>query len=401
MFLINKSIRIAIYSGSIPSTEFIERLICGLALLGVQISLFGSITKDKVYQSSNIKIHGTKPGWRGRIKTIFRIAYLASRFPRYFKILKSELNCLPWQSRTAFTLWKRHVPVLLHLPDIFHIQWAKGLEDWIYLKKYFGVKIILSLRGAHINYSPLSNSELAASYRRSFPYIDAFHAVSYAISKEAQKYGTDSQKIRVIYSGLLPLKKTKQPWVLRNKVNRDVFKLLAVGRFQWIKGYVYLLEALHLLKIKGELVQLTFIASGKMPEEELYLIHEFKLQDSVVHIKGLPFVKVQQAMHDHNALVLPSLEEGIANVALEAMQIGIPVISTDCGGMGEAIRHGENGLLVPVRNPSAIADAIERLMQMTDLEYNEMTENARHTVENKFNLNRAALEFVTFYGQVI
>jgi colanic acid/amylovoran biosynthesis glycosyltransferase len=396
-----KSYKISIYSGTIPSTAFIERLICGLESLGIQIALFGTITKDKPDYSSNVKIYGIKSGWKGRLKTLYRIAHLALRFPGHFKILKSELNCLPWQGNEAFALWKRHVPVILHLPDIFHIQWAKGTEEWLYLKKHFGVKLIVSLRGAHINYSPLSQPELRESYRRSFPRVDAFHAVSHAIAKEAQKYGADSNKIKVIYSGLHPLITKNQRIKIRNAVNGDVLKLLVVGRFHWKKGYVDMLEALHILQSRGVLVNLTLIASGKMPEEELYLIHEFKLQDLVVHIKGLPFIEVQQAMHDHDALILPSLEEGIANVALEAMQMGLPVISTDCGGMGEAIRHGENGFLVPVRNPTAIADAVESLMLMTDVEYNEMIKNARYTIDEKFNLNLAASEFVLYYKQLI
>ena len=98
--------------------------------------------------------------------------------------------------------WGKVLPVINHLPDIFHIQWAKALPNWFFLKDLFGVKIVLSLRGAHINYSPLANEYLAIQYRELFPCIDHFHAVSKVIAKEAVKYGAVVQKTDVIHSAV-------------------------------------------------------------------------------------------------------------------------------------------------------------------------------------------------------
>ena len=80
------------------------------------------------------------------------------------------------------------MPVVNNLPDIFHIQWAKSLEEWIFLKDIFDIKLVLSLRGSHITYSPLSNEKLAKNYVAYFPKVDCFHAVSLAIANEASKY---------------------------------------------------------------------------------------------------------------------------------------------------------------------------------------------------------------------
>ena len=65
-----------------------------------------------------------------------------------------------------------------------------------------GIKLVLSLRGAHINYSPIADLKLADMYRKNFPKVDAFHAVSKAIALEAQKYGAQKSNISVVYSGL-------------------------------------------------------------------------------------------------------------------------------------------------------------------------------------------------------
>jgi colanic acid/amylovoran biosynthesis glycosyltransferase len=311
--------------------------------------------------------------------------------------LQKELNCLPWQGKKAFGLWKRHVPVLLHLPQIFHIQWAKAAEEWIYLKTQFGVKFILSLRGAHINYSPLADLKLANTYREIFPLIDAFHAVSKAIACEARKYGADPEKINVIYSGLSPLKESFFNLTTSPINFSDSFQLLAIGRFHWKKGYCYLLEALHLLKLKQLPIELTLIAPGNLTEELLYQIAELNLQESIIHIKGLPFNELQLKMTEYDALILSSLEEGIANVVLEAMQIGLPVISTDCGGMSEVISHNINGFLVPIRNSKEIADIVEKLMFMIPIERNQIISEAKYSVFSKFNLERMKSDFIDMY----
>jgi colanic acid/amylovoran biosynthesis glycosyltransferase len=388
---------ISIYSGSIPSTEFIERLIRGLSGSGEEMVLYGSLNGKIPEYPQSVRVYGNLSGWRGRVQAILRVVFLLIRSPQKLKVLRKELKCYPWQGASAFTLWKRHVPVLLHLPDVFHIQWAKGTEEWLYLKKCFGVRLVLSLRGAHINYSPLSNPDLAGSYRRSFPQLDAFHAVSKAIAMEALKYGANPDKIKVIYSGLPSLSEVISNSSINSYQEKKPFRLIAVGRFHWKKGYGYLLDALHLLRLKGMDVCITLIAAGKMPEEELYLIHELGLQDSVVHIKGLPFKQVQQVMLEHHALVLPSLEEGIANVVLEAMQLGLPVISTDCGGMSEAITHGENGWLVPVRDPEAIVQSVEELINMPESQRNRIAENAKQTIQEKFSSESAVEQFLNFY----
>ena len=63
-------------------------------------------------------------------------------------------------------------------------------------------------------------------------------------------------------------------------------------------------------------------------------------------------------MRSFDVLLLPSLNEGIANVVLEAMAIGVPVISTDCGGMSEVVILDTTGWLLPVRDSKAIAKGL-------------------------------------------
>ena len=68
------------------------------------------------------------------------------------------------KSGSIFISLSKILPVLNHTPDIFHIQWAKSLPFWFFLKEIYGVKIVLSLRGSHINYSAYANDSLAKNY---------------------------------------------------------------------------------------------------------------------------------------------------------------------------------------------------------------------------------------------
>jgi glycosyltransferase involved in cell wall biosynthesis len=68
-----------------------------------------------------------------------------------------------------------------------------------------------------------------------------------------------------------------------------------------------------------------------------------------------------------DVFVLPSLSEGLPTVVCEAMNCGLPVVATAVDGTPEAVRDGETGLLVPPRDPAALADALGRLLDDADL----------------------------------
>ena len=79
--------------------------------------------------------------------------------------------------------------------------------------------------------------------------------------------------------------------------------------------------------------------------------------------------------------LLPSVEEGIANVVLEAMALGVPVITTDCGGMREVLKDGSNGKIVSVRDTDAMVDAIMEFSQSQKQARDSMSENAKQTIQ--------------------
>ncbi|MEO8234795.1 MAG: glycosyltransferase family 4 protein [Flavobacterium sp.] len=365
--------KIAIYSGEIPSTTFIERLIEGLSNNGCKILLFGLQAK-KVTYPKNVSIFSYSNKWN-KLFILLKYSFLLSIFkPRE----KKKLDKIICNKKRNTTLYKvKYYPVLYHKPDIFHLQWAKSLEDWIWVRD-FGIKLILSLRGTHITISPIADEKLATQYRGLFPKVDGFHAVSKSIKKQAEEYGAEADKIKVIYSGL----HLKEVLFVENKIKNRTLKILSIGRSHWVKGYTDALDACALLKKENFDFQYSIIGVGS-DEELIFQRVQLDLEEEVTFKKSMPFKEIITEIQQADILLLSSLEEGIANVVLEAMALGTIVLSTNCGGIEEVITDGENGFIIPVRNPKLIVEKIKLIALLSENNKIEIRKKARETIEKQ------------------
>ena len=120
---------------------FIENLIQALAGQEVRVYLFGSVKSSADYSGNNIFLFST-PNHRllliGFILT--RIIRLIINEPGKFLKLAAHYRNLSKNGSVSFlNWWGKVLPVVNHLPDIFHIQWAKALPNWFFLKDLFRV----------------------------------------------------------------------------------------------------------------------------------------------------------------------------------------------------------------------------------------------------------------------
>lgn len=390
--------KIAIYSGEIPSTSFIENLIKGISEKpGINIVLYGKKKGDVKY-NSNIEVHYFPSSFPGTVFQVIRNSILLGfsnpgALRKLFKISSYSGGSI----RAYLNRLVQRLVVVRNLPDIFHIQWVKEADGWLFLKKEFGVKLIASFRGAHINYSPVADESLAKRYRQSFPQFDAFHSVSSAMSREAQQYEADPGKIYritgAVDKGLIATRQLK-----KSDSSNAVLNILSIGRQHWVKGYHYALDACCLLKKRG--VRFKYLIVGGAPGEELlFQQHDLDLKDEVEFLGKISHDKIAGIYEQADVFLLPSVKEGIANVVLEAMAIGVPVVSTDCGGMAEVIRSGENGWLVPVRSAEAIAEVLSMLVENKTL-VSGVVKAAQKTIEDHFLLSTQIDAFEKMYSEV-
>lgn len=211
-----------------------------------------------------------------------------------------------------------------------------------------------------------------------------------------QNFGIRPSKIKVIYCGV----DTEQIRALsREPVSFPWFKerlpiLIAVGRLAKEKNYPLLLKAFSLARQK---IPSRLIVLGEGEEQEFLegLVEEWEIEKDVsfVGFQKNPFKWMARA----SMLVLSSDLEGFANVIIEAMACGTPVISTRCpSGPDEIIDDGIGGLLVECGDEKTLAGAMLRLLKNENLR-RKLIRNARNKVE-QFSLSRMINEYDQVLG---
>lgn len=145
----------------------------------------------------------------------------------------------------------------------------------------------------------------------------------------------------------------------------DRFVIVSSGRITKLKGYHLLIEAIAQLEEKFQKhIEVRIIGEGRNKEEFINLSKKFNLEN-IVHFTGFSD-NPTQLMSDAHLFVLLSEREGLSNSILEAMTMGIPVLSTDTGGIKELITDSESGFLVE-RTVEAISHKLKQLLLSKEL----------------------------------
>ncbi|WP_168582210.1 glycosyltransferase family 4 protein [Gephyromycinifex aptenodytis] len=141
------------------------------------------------------------------------------------------------------------------------------------------------------------------------------------------------------------------------------FQLLFLGRLGQRKGTYDLIAALARLPRELRMrTVLTLAGDGEIEEAKL-AARRAGVEDQVVFPGWIDPAERARLLDQADAFVLPSYEEGLPMALLEAMSHGVPVLTCPVGGIGEVIRHGENGLLVTPGDVSALVEALTELSE--------------------------------------
>lgn len=235
--------------------------------------------------------------------------------------------------------------------------------------------------------------------------VDRFVVVAQGIGRALEQWrGFRAEKIRPIYCGVarpqIELAQVEMT-ALRCRLGLSSTSIVIgmVARLFPGKGHDCLLQALA--QIGGEnlfgKVQVLLVGGGPLLSQLQAYTLELGLK-SLVRIAGrLPeHSDVLRAMLACDIITLPSEMEGLPYVITEAMSLAKPVVASSIGGIPEQIVEGETGLLVPPRDPSALAKAIWLLINDSAMRQ-QMGINARARYEAKFTLERMLEEHETLY----
>ncbi len=171
-----------------------------------------------------------------------------------------------------------------------------------------------------------------------------------------------------------------------------------ITRLVWKRGHEELLEAAALVARGEPTARLLVVGDGPLRSTLEQKVKELGLNGTVRFLGAVP--RAARLLPHFNIFVLSSVWEGMSNGLLEAMAAGRPVVATRVGGNPEVVVDGVSGLLVPPRDPQAMADAVLRLLREPELA-RRMGEAASRRVEKEFSLPRMVHRMESLYDEML
>jgi glycosyltransferase involved in cell wall biosynthesis len=201
-------------------------------------------------------------------------------------------------------------------------------------------------------------------------------------------------------------------------INLDVFSgpgqsharacphILSIGRLVPKKGFAVLLQALQLLRQKGVALRCTIIGSGPLESALRQQIVACGLEGCVTLLAPMSQEKLLQYYGAADVFALACEvhhdgdRDGLPNVIVEAMAMGLPVVSTHVSGIPECVQHDVHGLLVAEKDPVAFADGLLTLLSQPD-KARRFGQAARDRVTRDFNALRTVERISTTLRQAM
>lgn len=166
------------------------------------------------------------------------------------------------------------------------------------------------------------------------------------------------EKLALIYNGI-----DGAPYTHRRKSRPSNTLIIGtIANFYPTKGLLYLLQTAHILKNKPWVFRII----GDGPERPLLESFIFHKKLTNIELTGA-VSNTKNYLQQCDILVIPSVKEGVPYVLLEAMAAGLPIIATTVGGISEIIQSGMNGILIPPRDPEALAQQLIALAHNHEL----------------------------------
>jgi glycosyltransferase involved in cell wall biosynthesis len=219
-------------------------------------------------------------------------------------------------------------------------------------------------------------------------------------------YQIPADKVSLIYQGtdskrFQHSKNARKEARTRYQLPKNAHPILgSIGSFEHRKGHPVLFDALQEL-INDAWPNTHLMMVGDGPDEALLkeLVKDKNLERN---ISFFPFTSEPDYIYELlDITVLPSLnKEGLPNVLLESMSMGVPVVSSNIGGVAEIVIDGETGYMVEPGDKSALAKAIHKIWADQIL-YKEMKANARQLITDQFDKTTQFDQFLSYFQTLI
>lgn len=251
-------------------------------------------------------------------------------------------------------------------PDIIFASWAfpeAVAASWLSI--LFKCHFYFKVHGSDINLHgkiPARAKQIVKASKRALGIL----SVSKALAKQMVEMGVEKSKIKVIYNGVDHQLFTQEILPSGNDLNLIRTPpepyILFVGNVKKEKGVIELIDGFAQIANDFPKLQLIYAGPGALTDLLKNKAHALNLKHRVQLLGSIDHNKLPALMANADLLALPSYNEGVPNVVLEAMASGIPVLATQVGGIPEVVDESFCGRLIPAQDNKAVATGLKYIL---------------------------------------
>ncbi len=297
------------------------------------------------------------PRWRGAVATLPTLVGLAGRTPQATRRYLTHVPS-PAPRRLARLVLDAHIVGLE--PDLVHFEFGSLAPERLHLAEGCGCRLTTSFRGYDLNDVGRDDPHL---YDSTWPAMARIHLLGDYLWRRAQDRGCPPHAAHQLISPAVDLARFRPPTRPTEEVGTAArpLRVVMVGRTDWMKGYEHALDGLARLRRSGVEVEARICGHGPLFEAVAFARHQLGLDDVVELLGTVPASRVVDELARADVALHASVQEGFGTAVVEAQAMALPVVCTDAGGLPENVEPGVTGVVVPRRDPAAIATALGEL----------------------------------------
>ena len=312
---------------------------------------------------------------------LLAIPYIISGFFKCIKI------CRKFRPDVIHAHWPfPHAYIALGAAKLFHIPLVLNFHgaELLLIRKKKWVKPLLKFAIGQAQ-AVFANSSFTAGKIKALRNVDV----------EWSPYGT------TLETGEISAEPTQAPHPVNGK-----FKILFVGRHIERKGICYLIEAAKYLP--RDQFEIRIVGVGDITDKLKAQAAEVSTTPDAANIIFTGKLSPEELANEYktaNVFTLPAIvdskgdTEGLGVVLIEAMELGLPVVASNVGGIPDVVVDGVSGILVPEKNPEALASAYKRLAAEPELQ-KQLLEGARKRIDECFNWSKIVERQIAVYEKI-
>jgi len=291
--------------------------------------------------------------------------------------------------------------------EVFQASDAGGAFLAFLASKIYQKKFIFEIQGDIFDYPSKNGSRVHSVFVKFFSKFlakraDYIRIVSPFLYEPLDKLNIDRIKIFLVPprcdSNLFNYEniESNKPKELTN----SKYNLLFVGNLIYAKGVDILLEAFALIEKEYSDVSLSYVGEGEEKQKLLNRAKDLGIEKKVIFFGRLEYQAIPVMMHYSDVLILPSREEGVGRVILEAMAMRLPVVASNVGGIPLVIDDSRDGLLFVSEDVISLKKCVLLLIEDKDLSVN-ITNSAYQKFINNYEYEVSINKFINMYKTIL